>query len=488
MASRAWRRRAGTIRARLTLGYVALLALILILFSGALYFTLARSLDQQVDDNLSVNAEQAAGAINIDQGQINFQNSEGDPPDVAGVRDRGYLVRLLDANGGVTDTTARFADLPITPNDLSTARQGQTAFETLTVNGHAFRVLTHPISENRVFYGAIQVAQSLDSVTGTLQRLLLLLAVIVPLTLAFASIGGFWFAQRALAPMDSITRAAQRISAQDLSQRLNLNLPDDEVGRLARTFDAMLARLDEAFRRERQFTADASHELRTPLTVMRGEIDVALNRPRSKDEYARVLRELGTDVDRLTEMANDLLMLARADASKLPLQLGAVNAARLLQAVAEEMRPLAEDRGITLLERADETLTAWADEDKLLHVLFNLIENALKFTSKGGSITLSATRENHHVIIAVTDTGIGVATEHLPHLFERFYRVDEAHASHAGGAGLGLAIAHALVVAQGGTIAAHSVVGQGTTFTIRLVTQRPDGFPQSEPVRSGENQ
>jgi len=477
-----------TIRARLTLGYVALLALILILFSGALYFTLARSLDQQVDDNLSVNAEQAAGAVNLDQGQVNFQNSEGDPPDVAGVRDRGYLVRLLDANGAVTDTTMRFAALPITSNELTAARNGQTAFETLTVNGQAYRVLTHPIIENSVFYGVIQVAQSLDAVTSTLQRLVLLLAIIVPLTLAFASIGGVWFAQRALAPMDRITRAAQRISAQDLGQRLDLNLPDDEVGRLARTFDAMLERLDEAFRRERQFTADASHELRTPLTVMRGEIDVVLNRPRSKDEYTRVLRELGTDVDRLTEMANDLLMLARADASKLPLQLGAVSAARLLQAVAEEMRPLAEERGITLLERADETLTLWADEDKLLHVLFNLIENALKFTPRDGTITLSAARDNHHAVIAVADTGIGVAAEHLPHLFERFYRVDEAHASHTGGAGLGLAIAHALVVAQGGTITAHSVVGQGTTFTIRFETQRPDRFASRKPVRSGENQ
>ncbi len=271
-----------------------------------------------------------------------------------------------------------------------------------------------------------------------------------------------------------IDRAVGHLRGRD-QQAIDLALPEHaQVGRLARTFDAMLARLDDAFRRERQFTADASHELRTPLTVMRGEIDVALNRTRSKEEYARVLRELGTDVDRLTQMANDLLTLARADASKLPLQLGAVRAARLLQAVAEEMRPLADERGVTLIERADETLTVWADEDKLLHVLFNLVENALKFTPRNGAITLSATRDNHRAVIAVADTGIGVATEHLPHLFERFYRVDEAHSSRGGGAGLGLAIAHALVVAQGGTIAAHSVVGQGTTFTIRLATQKPD--------------
>lgn len=462
-----------TIRARLTLGYVALLAVILILFSGVLYLTLARSLDQQVDDNLAVNAEQAAGAINIDQGQINFQTNEGDPSDVAGVRDRGYLVRLVDAQGALLDTNARFAALPVSPDALRAARNGQSVYETVTASGVAYRIYSRPITENNQFYGVLQLAQSLDDVMSTLQSLALLLALIVPLTLAFASFGGFWFAQRALAPMDRITRAAQRISAQDLSQRLNLDLPDDEVGRLARTFDAMLARLDEAFQRERQFTADASHELRTPLTVMRGEIDVALNRPRAKEEYARVLRELGQDVDRLTQMANDLLVLARADASKLPIAFDAVNAQRLLQAVGDEMRPLADERGITLIENAEAKLTLWADEDKLLNVLFNLVENALKFTPRGGTITLSATRENEHAVIAVADTGAGIAPEHLPHIFERFYRADEAHAAN-GGAGLGLAIAHALVTAQRGTIQAHSVLGQGTTFTIRIPMQRPD--------------
>lgn len=464
-----------TIRARLTMGYVALLALILILFSGALYSTLARSLEQQVDDNLRVNAEQAAGMVSFDQGQVSFQNSEGDSSDLTGIRDRGYLLRLLDANGAVADATARFAGLPIAPDELTAARNGQISLETLTAGGLAFRVITRPIVENGVLYGSLQVAQSLDGVAGTLQRLLLSLVAIVPLTLAFAFVCGVWFAQRALAPIDRITRAAQRISAKDLSQRLNLNLPDDEVGRLARTFDAMLARLDEAFRRERQFTADASHELRTPLTVMRGEIDLALQRPRANDEYARVLREVGKDVDWLTDIANDLLMLARTDANRLPLQLGAVGVAKLLQAVAEEMRPLAEERGIQLTAHADEALTVWVDEGRLLNVLFNLVENALKFTPRGGTITLSATRDSHHTVIAVADTGIGVAAEHLPHLFERFYRVNEAHSSHVGGTGLGLAIVQALVVAQGGAIAVHSVVGQGTTFTIRMATRKPDG-------------
>ncbi len=472
-----------TIRARLTLWYIALLALILIAFSAALYFTLARSLYQQVDNTLRLNAEQLAGAVNIEQGQVNFQNSEGDTSDAASLRESGYLVRLVDAGGHIVDTNARFAALPVAESALDAARGGQAPLETAAVNGRPYRIYTRPISENGSFYGALQIAQPLDEVESALRQLLVLLFAIVPLTLALASGGGYWFAQRALAPMERITRAARRISAQDLSQRLNMNLPDDEVGRLARTFDGMLARLDDAFRREREFTANASHELRTPLTVMRGEIDVALNRPRSKDEYARVLRGIGEDVDRLTEMANDLLILARADASKLPLQFDAVSAARFLQAVADEMRPLAEERAIALVEHADEPLTIWADEDKLLHVMFNLVENALKFTPRGGTITLSAARENQHALVTVTDTGAGIAPDHLPHIFERFYRADEAHASHTGGAGLGLAIAHALVAAQGGALEARSVQGHGATFTIRMAMQKPSR--SSTPGRFG---
>jgi len=457
-----------TIRVRLTLWYVALLALFLLGFSATLYFTLARSLEQQVDATLRLNAEQIAGAVNIEQGQVNFQNSESDMTDAAGLREQGYLVRLIDASGGVADTNARFAALPVAPSALDAARRGQPSLDTFVVNGHSFRVYTRPIVEGGQFYGELQVAQSLDSVSNTLRQLLLLLAAIVPLTLVFALAGGFWFARRALGPIDRITTAAQRMSAEDLSQRLGLNLPDDEVGRLARTFDGMLARLDAAFLRERQFTADASHELRTPLTAMRGEIDVTLNRPRSAAEYRHVLEGLGGDVDRLTRLAEDLLTLARADAGRLSLQRETLDAAQLARAVAEQMRPLAESKNISLNVLADKALAVWADEDKLLRVLLNLVDNALKFTPANGRVTLAASRDGERVALVVSDTGAGISPQDLPHIFERFYRAYESHSSRAGGAGLGLAIAHSLVAAQGGTIEVKSVVGQGTTFVVKL--------------------
>jgi len=309
------------------------------------------------------------------------------------------------------------------------------------------------------------VAEVSGTVEATLYKLMFALVVIVPLSLALATFAGMWFARRALLPIDQITRTAQRISAQDLSQRLNLNLPNDEVGRLARTFDAMLARLDDAFRREREFTANASHELRTPLTVMRGGIDVVLQRPRERAEYERVLREPGADVQQLSHMAEDLLMLARADARQIAVTCEELNAAQLLQAVADELRPLAEAQQIALDVHADPALQFWGDEPKMLRVLFNLVDNALKFSAPNTRVLLTAAPKGDVVSLCVRDQGAGIASDALPHIFDRFYRGTNGDAS---GAGLGLAIARALVQAQGGHISSESALGQGTTFTIEL--------------------
>jgi heavy metal sensor kinase len=294
---------------------------------------------------------------------------------------------------------------------------------------------------------------------------LLALGLIVPLTLLAASVSGFLFAARALAPVDQITRAAQRISANDLSQRLNLKLPDDEVGRLARTFDDMLTRLDDAFSREREFTANASHELRTPLTIMRGEIDVALRRPRRLAEYRQTLQELGADVERLTHLTEDLLMLARADVHQLPFRREALVAARTLAVLADAFRSAAETKQIKLEVSATDVPSFWGDESATLRVLSNLVENALKYSEPGGRVRLSAARNSDMIALVVADEGHGIPATDLPHIFDRFYRGRDAHAD---GTGLGLAIARALVLAQGGTLTIASEAGHGTTCTVRL--------------------
>jgi heavy metal sensor kinase len=252
------------------------------------------------------------------------------------------------------------------------------------------------------------------------------------------------------------------------------------VGRLARTFDAMLARLDEAFRRQRQFTADASHELRTPLTVIKGDIGVALNRPRGAAEYRRVLAELEDEVDRLTRLVEDLLLLARADTGRPLLQPESLDLAGLLRAVADQVRPLAEAKGLTLHLQVPDSLPLNGDPDKLIRLFLNLLDNAVKYTPAGGQVTLQATaavggwssavtsEASPAVIVQVTDTGPGIPPEHLAHIFERFYRADESRSRAAGGSGLGLAIARWIAEAHGGRIEVDSEPGRGSTFSVWL--------------------
>ncbi len=454
-----------SIRVRLTLWYVALLALILALFSVAVYWALAQSLYRQVDDNLTLVAQQLEGTINSQNGRLSFAVSEDSGSSVQTARDRGYLVWLIDATGKAVDAQRGTARLPIPDLVPTFGSAERTVLATVALDGGTYRGYTALIEENSRAVGMLQVAASLADVNQTLRSLRWALAFIIPLTLLVASAGGVLFAARALAPVDQITRAAQTISAADLSQRLALRLPNDELGRLARTFDDMLTRLDDAFRREREFTANASHELRTPLTVMRGEIDVALQRTRSAAEYQGTLHELGEDVERLTRLAEDLLLLARADARQLPWAPEPVSTAMLFGTLHHQFQPLAAARQIELIVGASGALMVGGDETKLLRVLSNLVDNALKYAGPGSRVVLAATRVGEAVALTVTDNGPGVSAADLPHLLDRFFRGQTGGPE---GSGLGLAIAQALTLAQGGTLTLTSEPGRGLTCTVTL--------------------
>jgi heavy metal sensor kinase len=300
----------------------------------------------------------------------------------------------------------------------------------------------------------------------------LVLGIAYPVTLALASFGGAFLAGRALSPIDKLTRLARRVSAKDLSQRLNLRLPDDEVGRLARTFDEMIARLDDAFRRQRQFTADASHELRTPLTAIKGQVEVALRRRRDAAAYREVLQAVNEEVDRLIRLVGSLLTLARADAGQIPIALETVSLPELVAGAVEQVDPVAKQRDIELSASAGPAVTLQADEDLLLQLLLNLLDNAIKHTPAGGRVTVGWRVNGRQVELWVRDTGVGIAGEHLAHIFDRFYRVDKARSRAEGGVGLGLSICRWIAEAHGGHISVRSAPGQGSTFTAGLPTGR----------------
>ena len=335
--------------------------------------------------------------------------------------------------------------------------------------------MTFPIVRDGRTVGQLEVGQSLEDVSEALWTLLIVMALAYPVTIGVAALGGAFLAGRALSPVGKITGLARRISAEDLGQRLNLELPNDEIGRLARTFDEMIERLDEAFRRQLQFTADASHELRTPLTAVKGQVEVALQRERSPADYREVLEKVNAEVDRLIGLTNSLLTLARADAGGIPLVLEDVDVQTLMSGTVEQMRPAAANKNIVVDLEPGPTATIRVDEDLVLQLLLNPLDNAIKYTPVG-RVTAGWRMNGDQVELRVQDTGIGISHDHLPYLFDRFYRVDKGRSRAEGGAGLGLAISRWIAQAHGGSIRAESVPGKGSTFTVLLPTI---AFPQS---------
>lgn len=248
-------------------------------------------------------------------------------------------------------------------------------------------------------YAHIQEVQS---------RMIWLLGLSVPFTLVAAGLGGWFLAGRALTSIDRITRAAQQISADDLHQRLNLNLPNDEVGRLAVTFDQMLARLEDAFERQKRFIADASHELRTPLTILKGDVEVALNRPQAAAEYQETLEMVNQTTDRLTSLVEELFLLARADNQQIPLQFESFDLAELLRQQVAALLPRAIRQNINLNLDTPDSLLLVADPAKLTRLFLNLIDNALKYSHSGDTVGVTAVAHNGQARIAITDTGSGI--------------------------------------------------------------------------------
>ncbi len=451
------------IRVRLTLWYVLLLAVTLAAFSAGVYFALRQSLYSNLDDSLESRAEIVGGIVTRD-GRLSVSGVDipGDP--VEGEE----FVRVYDSSGDmVFDNSPDQFPISADPDSVEAALSGNTSRRHVDTGRVDLRVMTAPIRNGSEIVGVVQVGLSEDDVRDTLSVLLVIIGFGYLFALVVAGGGGVFLAGRALSPIDALTRTARKISAEDLSQRLDLRLPDDEVGRLARTFDEMIARLDDAFRRQRQFTADASHELRTPLTAIKGQTEVALQRDRDAGEYREVLRGVNHEVDRMIRLVASLLTLARADARQIPVNRESVDLEKVVADAVEQIGPAAADKAISVNVHSHSGIRLVADQDLLLHLILNLLDNAVKYTPSGGTIDVACRAEAGYAELTVSDPGPGVPAEHLPHVFDRFYRVDKARAQADGGAGLGLSICRWIAEAHGGTISAESR-GEGAIFTVRL--------------------
>ena len=452
-----------SIRVRLTLWFVLLLAITLAIFCAALYLALRQNLNSSLNDSLDSRAEIVSGlVVDVNHVDVAELTVPGDP--VEGEE----FVRVFDSSGNlVFDNSGEKFRPPDDPAAVGAALSGSKSRRTLDL-GPELRALTAPIRADGQVVGAVEVGLATDDVHSTLRTLLIIIAVTYPLALIIASGGGVFLASRALSPIDGLTRTARRISAEDLSQRLNMRLPDDEVGRLARTFDEMIARLDEAFRRQRQFTADASHELRTPLTAIKGQTEVALQKDREPEEYRSVLRNVNLEVDRMIRLVSSLLTLARADARQVPLAKESISLGGVIGDAADQVRPAADSKGVLIRVRNSTETRFTADQDLLLQLMLNLLDNAVKHTPSGRSIDVSWSTDNGSAKVEVSDEGPGIPSEHLPHIFDRFYRVDKARSRDGGGVGLGLSICRWIAQAHGGSIEAGNAPGRGAKFTVHL--------------------
>ena len=459
-----------TIRFKLTFWYVVLLGITLSAFSAFLYVTLARGLQQSLDNKLRATAEIIAAAARHPLGPgPSLADVERIMREHFGLKPMGRFVQILD-EAGRRSTNLRNVDIPVSIHTLERAAKGEAVFETVRLrDGSRLRLVTVPIMVGGRMLGIVQVGSPLEGIEEALSQLLLILVVAVPLVLVVASLGGSFLANKALKPVDEITKTAKRIGSGDLSQRIHLEeFLDDEIGRLASTFNEMIGKLERSFLQIKRFTADASHELKTPLTVLKGEIEVGLKRDRAVEEYKRILSSCLEEVDHMSRIVDDLLTLARADMGALELRRERVDLGEVAEDVWRSLQRMAEEKGLKFSLARDGEVPVWGDRDRLRQLVVNLVDNALKYTPSGGEVVLKVGRQDALALLSVKDTGEGIPPEDQERVFERFYRVDKARSREKGGTGLGLSICKWIAEAHGGRIWLKSEIGRGSTFTVEL--------------------
>ncbi len=469
-----WRFR--LIRFRLTLTYTLLLTGAFVLFSVGIFVALHQVLYDNFYNKVNQAADNVVKGVNVSvdyryypRPQINLHvTSETIGGDIGqSVTKTGFF----NVNGqpipGDQKGDPKLASNGKVKQAIQTALvKGANESVTLPGKNGDTAVVAIPLSS----YGAQYVLlvqsslQDVEDELSTLQRILIMSAVAVTV---LSATGAWFLTGRLLRPIDQMAEKVRRITARDLSQRLKIDQPD-EFGRLASTFDNMIARLQASFERQKRFSSDASHELRTPLAVMQADISLALRRPRSPAEYRHTLESAQEEVSRLSHIVSDLLTLTRLDTDSAQIAHEPVALDELIEGVVAGLRPLATEKSIMLTYAIDAPVTINGDIHRLKQLFLNLVDNALAYTPDGGRVHVGLNSTTEQVTVVVRDTGIGIEPQNVPHIFERFFRTDEARVRHHEGTGLGLAIVQSVTHAHRGTIEVASELGMGTTFTVYL--------------------
>ena len=447
------------IRIKLTLWYVLFLGVILFAFSILIYMILSAQLHSETDSSLRIVSSQLLANIEIVQNYPVFKKSVEMDSLTNRLLAEGFAVRLINNSGSIVEGFGPFGILKASI-DLA-----DREFSSVSTSVGVWRIFTLQIGQ----WGWIQVGKSLSSVRVALFRLSRLMMLIGPTIIILAVVGGFYLAKKSLEPVERITLLAEEISVEKLNKRLNLALPDDELGHLASTFDGMLERLEESVKKQRQFTSDAAHELRTPLAAIRSIVDVTLHRDRSSEEYVSALSRIQREIERLSGLIDDLLIITRLENTLPKREFAVFSVSALIWEVLETMMVLAKEKNIEIETDLQENVEIAGDRKHLSRAVFNLVDNAIKYTPENGKIRIAArlSESNERIEIIVEDNGIGIQLEDMERIFDRFYRVDRAR-SQTRGTGLGLSIAKEIVKAHGGVISVKSSPGKGSTFKVSL--------------------
>ena len=478
-----------SLRVRLTLWYVFILAILLISFSGFLYLTLSKSLYRDVDNKLRSLAELIASESDSPLSKFGFGNIDQTLEASMNLKPIGKFIQVLDESGNIgrKSDNLKNVQLPISLSVLKSASQGHITFETNRFFGNApLRIITFPVLENHHVTKIVQVASSLEDVEDALNTLFIILIIAVPFALLVAILGGQFLASKALKPVDQITKTARIITSQNLNQRIEPPKVKDEISRLIETFNEMISRLDRSFCQVKQFSTDASHELKTPLTILKGEVEVALRKERGSHEYEEILKSNLEEINRMSQIVEDLLLLSRADSGQIRLNREDIDLNEILSEVIAHLNVLAKSKNLHIeTSNHHENVHLYGDPLRIRELFLNLIENGIKYTEDGGSIHILVTRDgllkegkqsahvqgaklSEFLQIIISDTGIGIAKEDQERIFDRFFRVDKARSREQGGSGLGLSICKWIVEAHQGEIRVESELGKGSSFIVKL--------------------
>lgn len=475
-----------SIRTRITLWYVGVLATLLVAFSVGVYSLLARSLYSKVDENLRANVQVAITSLNHDaeEGQIGVDAARRT---VRELYNPPMVIAIFDANGVLLAENSNEHGPPIRLSPSEPVSDVEPVFATISDKSaeiaDAHRTATQhvfvPVADFRYTVLVSYPFEPIETELGALRQVLF---VTIPIALALVGFGGWFLSRKALEPVVVMSEQARRIGAANLEQRLPVANPRDELGTLATSFNELLSRLSGAFAEQRRFMADASHELRTPLSVVQTTAEVTMaQQHRSEDEYRDAVQVIEEQTSRLARIVEDMFTLARADAGQYPVQKDHFYLEEIVAEVARAGRVLAEARGVTVVAHNLDEAPCFGDEDLVRQMILNLVDNAVRHTPSGGVVRISLTRQTADLYrLIVSDTGSGIPVDAQPRIFERFFRVDKSRSresvSRGSGAGLGLSIAQWVARLHEGDLQLLHSDRNGSTFVVQL----PSGTPSQQ--------